>query len=258
MDYRLASLRIKKEKASVVPGRLGSLQVIGAGFGRTGTTSLQAALLILGFGPCYKTLGRPFDSWKWQQALNGKLEDWDRIFHGYHSTLDWPSTAFYAELAAAYPQAKVILTVRDPDRWYDSMVKTLYEWHRWVASPAYNLTRIFRTWHLAGRVQEEIVWKRTFGDQFENRERTIGIFKSHIDEVKARIPADRLLVYEVKQGWEPLCAFLNVPVPQGIPFPHLNDASTFRGGMNRRTAGLATALSLVLIGIVTIMRLRAH
>src|SRR3954452_7833833 len=100
-----------------------ALKVIGAGFGRTGTLSLKIALEQLGFGPCYHMLeviaNPPFAEY-WAQAAEGRMPDWDEVFRGYVSAVDWPSADYWSALAAHYPQGKVILTVRDPESWFRS------------------------------------------------------------------------------------------------------------------------------------------
>ena len=110
-----------------------ALRVIGAGYGRTGTLSLRTALERLGFAPCehmINVMENPERFLLWQAALEQKERggaiDWDPLFAGYSATVDWPGAFFWRELANANPRAKVILTVRDPDRWYDSVRQTIY------------------------------------------------------------------------------------------------------------------------------------
>ncbi len=228
-----------------IPG--GELKVIGAGFGRTGTLSLKAALEELGFGPCYhmvEVFRHPEDISRWQAAARGEPIDWNALFEGYQSTVDWPGCAFYEELMQAYPDARVLLTVRDPERWYDSANETIYRiYRRFTRSPmaavlSFVTGVFFPTRKRVSQMINTIIWEGTFGGNFEDRQHAIAIFNQHIEAVKQRVPPDRLLVYNVKEGWEPLCAFLGVEVPVGKPFPHLNERSSFVGNRNwRRNQG---------------------
>ena len=217
-----------------------TLEVIGAGLGRTGTLSLHAALERLGFAPCEhmtNCFANPDRFAHWLEAARrkraGEPIDWRPLFAGYRATVDWPAVYFWRELIAAYPEAKVILTVRDPDRWYDSARTTIYAaTQARNATPASRLLYGLVAWAnpRAGRgfrTVKETVWDGTFGGRFGDRDEAIRIFEEHNREVEATVPAERLLVFDVKQGWEPLCAFLRVSVPAGEPFPHVNDAADF-------------------------------
>jgi Sulfotransferase domain len=216
-----------------------AVEVIGAGFGRTGTMSLKVALEELGFAPCYHMTevfehSEHIDLWK--TAAHGKPVDWDEIFHEYHATVDWPSAAFYKELMEEYPDAKVILTVRDPDRWYESTRTTIYGMSAAASSPVFSLAGVFvprlRRIRRAVLMVSGLAWEEMFSGRFEDREYAIQVFKRWNEGVKERVPANRLLVYEVKDGWGPLCEFLGVDVPDK-PFPHLNDAEVFRERIRR-------------------------
>ena len=236
------------------------IQVIGAGLGRTGTLSLKAALEELGFAKCYhmvEVLARMDDARTWDAAARGEPVDWDRLFSGYRATVDLPGCVFYRELLGKYPEAKVILTVRDPERWYDSARQTIYfarnAFPRWAAVLKPRM-RVFQ------RMIDRL-WDGMFRGRFEDRAFAIDAFNRHNEQVRRDVPADRLLVYEISQGWGPLCAFLGVPVAEGKPFPHLNDAAEFRARIERgarivRTIGYAAlgaaALVLILIALVAI------
>jgi hypothetical protein len=201
------------------------VDVIGAGFGRTGTLSLKAALEALGFGPCYhmvEVFERPQDVARWQAAAEGQPVDWEALFAGYRAAVDWPTCSFYADLMQAYPAAKVLLTVRDAERWYESTRDTIYR----MASGGAGRTPPPEMQPFV-RMVDTLVWQRTFGGAFADKDRAIAIFRRHIDEVKARVPSERLLVFDVAEGWEPLCRFLDVPIPTDRPFPHLNDRAAF-------------------------------
>jgi hypothetical protein len=237
------------------------IRVIGAGFGRTGTLSLKAALEQLGFGRCYHmtdVLARMGDARIWDAAGRGEPVDWETLFAGYQATVDWPGCSFYRELLRRYPDAKVILTVRDPERWYDSAHQTIYfvrhAFPAWTAV-AFPRMRVFR------RMLDRVVWDGTFRGRFEDRAFAIDVFNRHNEQVRRDVRADHLLVYEVREGWEPLCAFLGVPVPEGKPFPHLNDAAEFRTRIRRgaravKIIGYATLglVALVMIGLVVWLR----
>jgi hypothetical protein len=174
--------------------------------------SLKVALEILGFKPCshmVEVWANPPSIDDWLQAANGR-PNWRKIFDGYRATVDYPGCHFWRELTAAYPKAKVLLTVRDPGNWFESTQATIF-------SPM-----------MRGRVGEspaaeflqKTVWG-DFGDGIDDRDRMIAAFEKHTAEVKRAIPRDRLLVLDVKQGWKPLCDFLGVPIPSR-PFPKLN------------------------------------
>jgi Sulfotransferase domain len=239
-----------------------SLEVIGAGFGRTGTMSLKVALEELGFGPCYhmsEVFAHPEHVELWRAATHGKPVDWERIFGDYQATVDWPGCTFYSELLERYPDARVILTVRDPQRWYESAYNTIYRTSRAASLPIFYVASLVmpraKGMKRARRMIVEIIWEREFDRRFEDRGYAIATFERHNEEVKQRVPAEKLLVYEVKEGWEPLCEFLGVEVPDK-PFPHLNDAELFRKRI-RRIRRLTVAMAvlgvslagLVLVGI---------
>ena len=199
----------------------GGLKVIGAGFGRTGTLSLKQALVELGFGPCYhmtELFDKPGADEQWDAIVRGAPADWNAVFAGYQATVDWPACAFYKELMLVYPEAKVLLTVRDPEKWYESVYSTI-----WQVSHRDHSVSPHR--HMV----DTLIWQRTFDSRFEDKDYAIAVFLRHNEEVKRQAPAEKLLVYDVKEGWEPLCAFLGVAVPIDTPFPHLNDRESFVG-----------------------------
>ena len=202
------------------------LQVIGAGMHRTGSMSVKAALERLGFGPCYhglEALRRASDGDHWLVAYEADGDvDWSQIFDGYRSTLDWPTIAFWEQLAAAYPEAKILLTDRDPERWWDSHVKMFQ------LGLAYNekLTDEQRQWAEESgfaRMQTALgtIAMGTFDGRVFDKMHCLQVFEQHYDRVRRTVPSDRLLVYRVQQGWEPLCRFLGVDVPDE-PFPRRN------------------------------------
>jgi hypothetical protein len=204
-----------------------ALQVIGVGMPRTGTLSLKTALEQLGFGPCYhmtEVFARP-DQWPlWNRIGEGEDVDWDEIFGAYRATTDAPGVYFWRSLAERYPDARLILTERDPGRWWESMAATIFSaQHREKLgdSPVGPLIA-----KLARRS-----WSRrdeALSNGPPSPEVMIKLFEDHNAAVRAEIPPERLLIYRVAEGWEPLCAFLDVPVPE-TPFPRLNNAEEFHG-----------------------------
>lgn len=215
------------------------MKIIGAGFGRTGTLSLKAALETLGFGPCYHMV-EVFENVShialWQALAEGKVVDWQAVYGKYNAAVDWPTCAFYESLRRFYPEAKVLLTVRDPEKWYASVRNTIYGVGKGNGNgdgPAPPpLMQQF------AQMVNTLIWQGTFGGRFEDKRYTIDVYKQHNERVKARVPADKLLVFDVQEGWEPLCAFLDVPVPDG-PFPRLNDSASFPEMAARVTARLS-------------------
>jgi hypothetical protein len=203
------------------------LKVIGAGFGRTGTNSLKVALERLGCGPCHhmKEVGASIEQINWfDQVSKGEIVDWNQVFAKFDSAVDWPAAAYYQELAALFPESKVILSVRDPDAWYDSVHETIYavgssvpRWLRWFVPPVDRLVSMVM----------RIIWDGIFAGRFEDRSFAINIFNQHIEEVRKNIPADRLLIHSAKEGWEPICEFLQLPIPN-TPYPRVNEAKDIK------------------------------
>jgi hypothetical protein len=225
-----------------------ALKVIGAGFGRTGTRSLKVALEELGFGKCYhmeEVLKNPSHLERWGEIMAGDKADWETLFKGYQSATDWPVAAYYQDLMHVYPDAKIILTVRDPERWYRSIMNTIYQLSRRFR----RLSRIIPAVHQFLYGMEKVVWKGIFHNKLEDKAHAIEVFNSHIEEVKRVVPEERLLVLEARHGWEPLCKFLNVPVPVDKPYPHKNNGATLRKILKYRTQlkwGMVTALIALL------------
>lgn len=219
------------------------MKVIGAGFGRTGTTSLKSALETLGFGSAYhmtEVFTHPGHVRFWEAARRGEPVDWEGFFSGYGVAVDWPACAFYERLMAAFPEAVVILTVRDPERWYESTRNTIYGINKLSTGPAKPVLALAGLFApgITGivRVANKIVWEDTFDGRFEERSHATDTFRRHNEAVRRSVPPERLLVYDVKEGWEPLCEFFGVEVPDE-PFPHLNDTREMR----RRLLGLVAA-----------------
>jgi hypothetical protein len=206
-----------------------TLKVIGAGFGRTGTLSLKAALDELGLGPCYHMVevnARPEHDAMWLALARGEASDWRPMLKGYASTVDWPTTYFWKDLAAANPDAKIILTVRDPEAWYRSAAATIFarmlEFEALRSDPAAAVDEARRR-HM--EMVNTIVVEKTFGGLLD-KAHAIAVFNAHNADVRRSVPREKLLVYESGEGWEPLCAFLGVPVP-ATPYPKVNTTDDF-------------------------------
>ena len=200
-----------------------SLKVIGAGFGRTGTYSLKLALDILGFGPCHhmyeirNNLGLLPD---WSAVARGATPNWDKMFSGFNAQVDWPGAAYWKELSQHFPKAKVILTTRDPDEWFDSMQKTI------APSVASRGTHKDAFQNDIGELVYETALKPIFNDRLDDRSFCTERFRKHIAEVRGMIAPDRLLEFDIRDGWQPLCDFLGVNPPK-INFPISNSSSEF-------------------------------
>jgi hypothetical protein len=198
-----------------------TLRVIGAGVGRTGTYSLKLALEQLGYGPCHhmeEVLKDPSRQIPlWHAALAGK-PDWEAIFKGYAAAVDWPSAAFWRELATAYPAAKVILTARTAESWYQSYSQTIAKF----MSGAHEAPPEVGPWF---EMAFGVTGKSGFAPD-ASPEATIAAYDANVAAIRSAIPPERLLVFDVKDGWQPLCTFLAEPVP-AMPFPRTNNSEEF-------------------------------
>ncbi|MGO9062704.1 MAG: sulfotransferase family protein [Candidatus Binataceae bacterium] len=214
-----------------------ALKVVGAGFGRTGTLSLKSALERLGFGPCYhmfEVVERPEHIEMWHRLAYGGSIDWELLFKDFQSTVDWPASRYWRELADYYPEAKVLLSVRDPDAWYKSVTDTIYQGMK-MRIPDHAPEPRKRQMAMA----RKIVMEDTFDGRFEDKAYAIGVFNRHNQAVREAIDPARLLVFDVKEGWAPLCRFLGVAQPDE-PFPRLNDTATIQAMMKQmRESGRA-------------------
>ena len=205
-----------------------TLEVIGAGFGRTGTLSMKAALETLDYDKCHhmvEVFGKRGQIDYWEDIAQGALPDWDEVFDGYKACVDFPACIFYRKLMDKYPDAKVILTVRSADSWYKSVSNTIYR--AGTIIPAWFRLMVPRLGRSAKMV-DKLIWAGVFKDRFEDEDFAKQVFLDHIEMVKATVPPEKLLVFEARQGWGPLCAFLDKPEPEG-PFPHVNDTAEFEG-----------------------------
>ena len=203
-----------------------TLEVIGAGLPRTATWSQKLALEQLGLGPCYhmsEALEHP-DHWPlWEQAARGEPIDWEQVFAGWGSTTDAPACKFYRELADFYPKAKVVLSVRDPEKWFASTQNT-------ILNPA---VMGFHEARGTLPMVEAIGWGSD--PRLRDRDFMLALFERHTEDVRRAVPAERLLVYRVSDGWEPLCDFLGLPVPEA-PYPQVNSTDEFRAMIAARAA----------------------
>ncbi len=206
-----------------------ALSVIGAGFGRTGTASLKLALEQLGCGPCHhmeEVLKNPAQLPLWQDAAAGRAVDWEQVFAGYGSMVDWPGAHFWRELADRYPAGKVLLSVRPEEIWWKSFAGTI---NVLLQTPAaIPVPHIRATVTMAA----ELIARQTFRGATD-KPSILSAYRRRIEEVRAAIAPERLLVFDVAEGWAPLCGFLGVPVPP-TAFPRVNSTEEFwariRGG----------------------------
>ncbi|MFV0276810.1 MAG: sulfotransferase family protein [Parahaliea sp.] len=226
-----------------------TLKVIGAGFGRTGTMSPYLALKQLGF-PCYhmiEVIGRKQNRLHldfWNEVADGEpgaQHDWDRVFANYTVVVDNPACCVWRELMSAYPEAKVILTLhpRGADAWYESTVDTVYfTENMWQFKVLELVTSFARN---MGSMSRKLIWQRSHRGTMSDRSSAIAYYQQHIDEVVATVPAERLLVYSVDQGWKPLCEFLDVPEPT-TDFPSVNDRAAIKRSIRQIVRGAYTVL----------------
>lgn len=209
------------------------MKLIGAGFPRTGTLSQKLALEMLGFGPCYHMVNVLADlpqALLWLRALDGDAP-WSELFDGYSATVDWPGGYFYKELLEEYPDAKVLLSTRDPDAWQKSMRDTV-----WAVRNGQSVMRslsdargeVDADWAAFLRMIDGLLWagKGSFADCHADPRQLIAGMQRHEDEVRRTVAPERLLEWRVTEGWQPLCKFLEVPVPD-MPFPRVNDSREF-------------------------------
>lgn len=201
------------------------LDVIGAGLGRTGTTSLKLALERLGYARCHhmtEVFARPETAGLWEAAAEGKPVDWETLLAGYRAAVDWPACHFYRELAGIYPNAKVILSVRDPESWFRSTQNTIFNPERLAA---------MQQAPMGGFLRKAI--SPTFDGRLHDHDHVISVYETHNAEVRRTVAPERLLVYDAADGWEPLCRFLGLPIPSDL-FPHANTTDEFRARVAMR------------------------
>jgi hypothetical protein len=202
-----------------------TLRVVGAGLGRTGTHSLKIALEQLLGGPCYHMLevfGRPDDIPVWHRAMDGEMPDWNAFLTDYRAAVDWPASAFWREIAAANPDAVIILSTRkDADAWWTSATNTIFH----IVDGTVDIGS-----DAVGEAQRamaiDMLTKR-FTENWQDETEAKRAYEAHNADVRASAPADRLIDYRAGDGWEPICEKLGLPVPD-VPFPHVNTTDEFR------------------------------
>jgi hypothetical protein len=243
------------------------VKIIGAGFGRTGTLSTQAALNGLGY-PCYHMFevvrNRANKSHLdfWRQVANspaGMQHDWSQVFSKYAATVDNPACCVWRELMQAYPDAKVLLTVHPggPEAWYESTIDTIYfTENMWQFEVLRAVTPFGRKF---GDMTHKLVWQRAHRGTMDDRDKAIAYYKQHIEDVRAAVPPDKLLIFSVDQGWKPLCDFLEVPIPP-TAFPQVNSRTEIKQvlgvvktGAYGILAGGAGAAAGLLYGLVQLV-----
>jgi len=200
-----------------------SIKVIGAGFGRTGTMSLKAALELLGYGKCYHMMEvmDHFDHLDfWSQAARGEAVPWDTLFSGYQASCDWPSANYWRAQLQHYPNAKVLLSTRDPERWYTSVINTIYPTSVDARKSDDPNTARFGNWLF------EVIWDGVFDGRIDDKEHCIAIYEAHEKAVISEVPESQLLVFQASEGWAPLCEFLACAVPD-VPYPNTNSTEAF-------------------------------
>ena len=198
-----------------------TLRVVGAGLGRTGTASLKTALELLLGGPChhmFEVIGNRKQITGWGDAAVGDMPDWHDLLDGYAAQVDWPGASFWPELMEAFPDALVLLSVRDHEQWYDSARATIFAPSESDDEPSEGSKAIYRMF--------EAIVRDRFTDRLLDREAAIAAAKAHNAAVIAGVPPERLLVWRASDGWGPICDRLGLAVPD-TPFPHRNTAAEF-------------------------------
>jgi len=234
-----------------------ALKIIGAGFGRTGTLSIYKALNQLGY-PCYHMFEvlenqdnkSHLDFWrKVANTEPGRQHDWEQVFSKYSATVDNPACCVWRELYAAYPDAKVVLSIhpRGAEAWYESTMDTIYFTETMWQFKVLKFTTPFG--RKFGDMSRKLIWQRSHKGTMNDRDKAIAHYHRHIAKVKSAVPADRLLVFSVDQGWKPLCEFLGVATPESV-FPNVNDREAIKKTLNKLTRGAYVILGLGSAAIV--------
>jgi hypothetical protein len=240
-----------------------SLKIIGAGFGRTGTLSTYTALKELGY-PCYhmlEVIGNKENKSHldfWNGVANtpaGQQHNWNEVFENYTATVDNPGCCVWRELLEANPDAKVLLTLhpRGPEAWYESTIDTIYFTENMWQFKVIELCTSFG--RKMGNMSYKLIWQRSHKGTMINKTAAIARYHEHIEEIKATVPPEKLLIFTVDQGWEPLCKFLGAEVPP-TAFPNVNDRVQVKKTLADITKGAyvflaigALALSGILYGL---------
>ena len=213
-----------------------ALKVIGAGGPRTGTASLKDALEILGFGKCYHMqylFNHPDEVKYWHELYDTGTVDFDSMFDGFQSTVDFPGCFVYKVLLDKYPDAKVILNERDAEEWYESALNTVFSatpqtlGQKLTMMKKMILSSRFRKLAKSFMLVRKYLWDGQYRGQFKDKNLAIQIYNDFNEEVKNQVPKDQLLVYKITDGWAPLCEFLGVPIPNEV-FPNKNKRKEFK------------------------------
>ena len=200
-----------------------SLRVVGAGLGRTGTNSLKLALEILLGGPCYhmyEAAKRDADTAVWESAVRGERVDWSAFLGDFVASVDWPACAFWQELQVANPDAFVLLSTRESaEKWWESMARTIVPRLQEVPSDEPETVRRRKMMHALLRAR--------FTPGWTERDPAIAAYERHAEDVRRRVPSERLIDWQPSDGWAPICSALGMPVPEAA-FPHVNTSAEFR------------------------------
>jgi len=195
-----------------------SLRVIGCGCGRTGTESLKQGLEILLNAPCYhmfEVMKNDSHVPTWHSAARGEKIDWPKLFEGYSAAVDWPVAAYFKEMVEEYPDALFILSVRDPEKWWNSASETIFPSIRREDEDGRPRRLMIRE-----------MLKNRFTDDLTNKDACLAAYQAHNDEVRRTVPKDRLIEWSPTDGWQPICNALNIPILDE-PFPHSNSKEAF-------------------------------
>jgi len=206
-----------------------SIKIIGAGFPRTGTMSLKRAIEELGFGPCYHMIDFVRDNSTidfWQAKFRNENKDWKPLLSQHQSIVDFPGSLFYKELMAYYPDAKVVLSVRNSESWYESVKSTVISTGKKSGTAEISEAEVQRNKNFMR--MRQLIWEEVFEGRQDDKAYMIDCYEQHNAEVRASVPSERLLEYSVREGWEPLASFLEVETPTRS-FPHANLRADFHG-----------------------------
>lgn len=209
------------------------IKVIGLGMGRTGTSSLKLALEQLGYGPCYhmeELIKNPADVRFWHELDKHGDTDWASLFSNYQSAVDFPAIGYYKDILRVYPDAKIILTMRDEQSWYNSAIKTILNAEPGFLDKLKMSIKLPFSPHMRNLIQvfklSKKFWLKNVGTQYKDEAVAIDFYRQWNEKIRQEFPAANLLVYNVKEGWPPLCQYLEVPVPD-TPFPKTNSRQDF-------------------------------
>lgn len=224
-----------------------AIKIVGAGFPRTGTNTLKKALEQLGYSKTYhfkEMIANPTDLDYWLTLEKTGTTNWDELYEGFEASVDLPAYPWYKEHLERYPDAKVILTVRPFDKWYESLYSTIYQaGPRTLPQKLVMLTKLLFSPRLRKMIKcvkfaKRRIFQVELQGKFEDKAFAEKVFNNHIEKVKSEVPADKLLVYDVRDGWGPLCEFLGVPEPEH-ELPHLNKKENFRTMLSQMMKGKA-------------------